>query len=64
MNEEEIVLKDEERQPCEVWNREMGYFRPSNFYNNGKLQEFKDRKYFRIKKTTERIKKGNLKENA
>ena len=23
MNEEEIVLKDEERQPCEVWTREI-----------------------------------------
>ena len=64
MNEEEIVLKDEERQPCEVWTRVMGYFRPSNCYNRGKLQEFKDRKYFSISKASERIEKGNLKENA
>lgn len=42
----------------------MGYFRPSNFYNNGKLQEFKDRKYFSVSKAFERIKKGNLKENS
>ena len=59
-----IELSDSERQPCEVWTRVMGYFRPSNFYNNGKLQEFKDRKYFSISKASERIKKGNLKENA
>ena len=64
MNEEEIVLKDEERQPCEVWTRVMGYFRPSSCYNRGKLQEFNDRKYFSISKASERIKKGNLKENA
>ena len=64
MNEEEIVLKDEERQPCEVWTRVMGYLRPSNFYNNGKLQEFKDRKYFSISKAFERIEKGNLKESS
>ena len=64
MNEEEIVLKDEERQPCEVWTRVMGYFRPSSCYNRGKLQEFNDRKYFSISKAFERIEKGNLKENA
>ena len=64
MNEEEIVLKDEERQPCEIWTRVMGYFRPTNFYNLGKMQEFNERKYFSISKASERIKKGNLKENA
>ena len=64
MNEEEIGLKDEERQPCEVWTRVMGYVRPPNFYNNGKLQEFKNRKYFSISKASEKKKKGNLKENA
>ena len=64
MNEEEIVLKDEERQPCEVWTRVMGYFRPTNCYNLGKKQEFNDRKYFSSSKAFERIEKGNLKENA
>lgn len=64
MSENNIELKDEERQPCEIWTRVMGYFRPSNHYNRGKLQEFNDRKYFSISKASERIKKGNLKENA
>ena len=64
MNEEEIVLKDEERQPCEVWTRVMGYFRPLSFYNRGKRQEYEDRKCFKISNTLERIEKGNLKENA
>ena len=33
----------------------MGYFRPSSCYNKGKLQEFKDRKYFSEKKSVERL---------
>lgn len=45
-------LKDEERQPCEVWTRVMGYFRPLNF-NVGKNQEFADRKYFSEKTSME-----------
>ena len=28
LNSDEIVLTDEERQPCEVWTRVMGYHRP------------------------------------
>jgi hypothetical protein len=39
-------LKDEERQPCEVWTRVMGYYRPTSGFNVGKKQEFADRKYF------------------
>lgn len=42
----------------------MGYFRPSSCYNRGKVQEFKDRKYFKLSKALERIEKGNLKENV
>ena len=42
----------------------MGYFRPTNFYNLGKMQEFNERKYFSVSKAFERIEKGNLKENA
>ena len=38
----DIVLKDEERQPCEVWTRVMGYFRPYNHFNVGKKQEFNE----------------------
>lgn len=46
MTEENIELKDEERQPCEIWTRVMGYFRPVNGFNIGKKQEFMDRVYF------------------
>lgn len=41
-----ITLKDEERQPCEVWTRVMGYFRPYNHFNKGKKSEFDERCWF------------------
>jgi anaerobic ribonucleoside-triphosphate reductase len=40
------VLHDEERTPCEVWTRVMGYHRPVSAFNLGKRQEHKDRKRF------------------
>lgn len=43
----EIELKDEERQPCEIWTRVMGYFRPINFYNLGKRSEYAERVCFK-----------------
>jgi hypothetical protein len=39
----DIKLEDNERQRCEVWTRAMGYYRPVDFFNIGKKQEFKDR---------------------
>lgn len=44
--EEQIVLKDEERQPCEVWTRVMGYHRPVSSFNIGKKGEYYERKFF------------------
>lgn len=41
-----IVLTDEERQPCEIWTRVMGYHRPVSSFNTGKKGEFYERKYF------------------
>ncbi len=41
------TLKDEERQPCEVWTRVMGYHRPVSQFNTGKKQEHNDRKTFK-----------------
>ena len=38
---DEVVLKDEERQPCEVWTRVMGYHRPVQSFNTGKKGEFR-----------------------
>lgn len=39
-------LKDEERQPCEVWTRVMGYHRPVASFNVGKKGEYHERQYF------------------
>ncbi len=40
-------LKDEERTPCEIWSRVMGYHRPLTSWNKGKQQEHQDRKMFK-----------------
>jgi hypothetical protein len=40
------LLKDEERTPCEIWTRVMGYHRPVSSFNLGKKGEFAERKYF------------------
>ena len=42
----EIVLTDEERQPCEVWTRVMGYHRPVASFNIGKQGEHSERQFF------------------
>ena len=39
-------LKNNERQPCEIWTRVMGYFRPLSGFNIGKKSEFYERKCF------------------
>jgi len=36
-------------QPCEVYSRVVGYLRPVSQWNEGKQQEFKERKEFNIK---------------
>ncbi|MHB1494088.1 MAG: anaerobic ribonucleoside-triphosphate reductase [Acidithiobacillus sp.] len=44
---QDVTLRDDERQPCEVWTRVMGYHRPTTSFNPGKQGEFAERKYFR-----------------
>ena len=39
------------KQPCEVYSRIVGYYRPVQQWNLGKQQEFKQRKEFKIKET-------------
>ncbi|AKJ70718.1 hypothetical protein PATSB16_00990 [Pandoraea thiooxydans] len=41
-----IELRDEERQPCEVWTRVMGYHRPVASFNIGKKGEHAERRFF------------------
>ena len=38
------------KQPCEVYSRVVGYFRPVQQWNVGKQEEFKERKEFKIRK--------------
>lgn len=45
-NHARVTLSDEERQPCEIWTRVMGYHRPVSSFNTGKKGEFHERKYF------------------
>ncbi|MGN7613922.1 anaerobic ribonucleoside-triphosphate reductase [Magnetococcales bacterium HHB-1] len=40
-------LSDDERQPCEVWSRVMGYHRPVSAFNPGKQSEYAERKLFK-----------------
>ncbi len=49
-----IQLSNEERQPCEVWTRVMGYFRPVSEFNIGKKSEYAERLCFSEKKATEK----------
>ncbi|MNR89032.1 anaerobic ribonucleoside triphosphate reductase [compost metagenome] len=41
-----LTLSDDERQPCEIWTRVMGYHRPVSSFNKGKQSEFHERRYF------------------
>ncbi len=36
-------------EPCEVYSRVTGYFRPVSNWNHGKKEEFNNRKTFEIK---------------
>ncbi len=47
MSAEDIELRPEERTPCEVWTRVMGYHRPVAAFNAGKRAEHAERRLFR-----------------
>ncbi len=53
--EKKIELSDAERQPCEVWTRVMGYFRPVSEFNIGKKSEYAERVCFKESKATDRM---------
>ena len=54
--QDEVVLEDSERQPCEIWSRVMGYFRPVFEWNVGKQSEFAERVPFKEPKDKQAIK--------
>jgi ribonucleoside-triphosphate reductase len=37
---------EKQRQPCEIWTRVMGYYRPVSQFNRGKQSEFNEREFF------------------
>ena len=43
-----VTLADDERQPCEVWTRVMGYHRPVDSFNAGKRAEHAERRFFKL----------------
>jgi anaerobic ribonucleoside-triphosphate reductase len=45
-------LRDDERQPCEVWTRVMGYHRPVLSFNVGKQGEHRERQFFAEQRCT------------
>lgn len=47
MNQSHPQLHDDERQPCEIWTRVMGYHRPVSSFNIGKKGEYYERQYFK-----------------
>ena len=42
----EETMNNEQRTPCEVFSRSMGYIRPVQHFNIGKYSEFCERKTF------------------
>lgn len=40
------IITDNDRMPCEVWTRVMGYYRPTSFFNIGKQGEHEERVHF------------------
>ncbi len=45
---EQIKPKPIKRTKCEVYSRVVGYLRPVNQWNDGKQEEFKERRYIRV----------------
>jgi anaerobic ribonucleoside-triphosphate reductase len=46
--EAQKVQTKERKIPCEVYSRVVGYLRPVRNWNNGKKQEFTERKTFEV----------------
>ena len=44
------ATKQTQRTKCEIFSRIVGYLRPVQSWNEGKVEEFKDRQEFNINK--------------
>lgn len=58
--EQEVALTDDERQPCEVYTRVMGYHRPVASFNIGKKGEFAERLPFCTRTTEAQLRKESV----
>lgn len=47
-NDSKVTLSAVLKVPCEVYSRIVGYLRPVKNWNDGKRQEFEDRKTFKV----------------
>ncbi|GAB4279899.1 MAG: ribonucleoside triphosphate reductase [Candidatus Rifleibacteriota bacterium] len=52
---EDVVIPEECRQPCEVWTRVMGYFRPVSQFNAGKKSEYRDRNVLKSQELVRKV---------
>ena len=41
-----MIANQQQRTPCEVFSRSMGFIRPTKNFNDGKYSEFCERKTF------------------
>lgn len=41
-----VRITNDERQPCEIYTRVMGYLRPYSQFNDAKAEEFVNRREF------------------
>ena len=48
MNYSREVIMEECNQKCEVYSRVVGYYRPVNNWNLGKMEEYRQRKTFKV----------------
>lgn len=46
LKKKEVILMSKCNRKCEVYSRVVGYYRPVQFWNDGKQQEYKERKTF------------------
>lgn len=42
------MTENKKRTKCEIFSRVVGYYRPIQNWNEGKVAEFKDRKMFKV----------------
>ena len=47
-----VAPNEDQKVPCEVYSRIVGYVRPVRNWNKGKKQEFAERQTYRVEETT------------